>query len=79
MRKLILSLCVIAASGAYVVLAAMSSDGGLEGLLDRLSFRAAGRDPAPLDLDGPRPARADDLFTSISAEAAPRPAAATVQ
>ena len=52
MRKLILSLCVIAASGAYVAKAAMSKEGGVEALLDRVTFRPAPAALPPLDLDG---------------------------
>jgi hypothetical protein len=62
MRKLILSVCVVAASGAYVVQAAMSREDGLQALLDRMMFRPADRGGAPLDLTGPGMS-ADDLLT----------------
>jgi uncharacterized protein with FMN-binding domain len=51
MRKLVLSFLVIAASGAYVAKTAISSDGGLEALLDRVTFRPAPLELRPLDLD----------------------------
>ncbi len=72
MRKIVLSLAVIAISAAYVIQAAAGDDGGIDGLVDRLLFRWS-HEPPPLDLDNP--VVRDDLYTSISAPAAPAPVA----
>jgi uncharacterized protein with FMN-binding domain len=60
MRKLVLSLCVVAASGADVAGTAMTKDGGVQDLLDRVSFHPSR--PA-LDLDlSTTPPPLDDLL-----------------
>jgi hypothetical protein len=53
MRKLVLSICVIAVSLAYVTWTAMNRENGLQALLDRVSFQPSQRDSSPLDLDDP--------------------------
>jgi uncharacterized protein with FMN-binding domain len=53
MRKLLLSVCVIAASAAYVAKTAMTQEAGVQGLLDRISFRSSPPAPPPLDLGDP--------------------------
>jgi len=78
MRKLVLSLGVIGASGLYVATAAMSEEHGVQALFDRLSFRPAPQRQPPLDLDAPSPA--DDLLAPLvptppPASAAPAPSA----
>jgi len=75
MRKLLLSLGVIAASGLYVAATAISKDNGLQSLLDRVSFRPAEPRLPPLDLDRPPPG--DDLLAplGLSPPAAPSPPA----
>src|ERR1051325_1728701 len=52
-RKLVLSLCVVAVSAAYVARAATERDGGVASLIDRLTFRPSS--PQPLDLGAPSP------------------------
>jgi uncharacterized protein with FMN-binding domain len=49
MRKLLLSVGVIAVSGLYVAAAATSKDHGVQALLDRVSFRPAPAHLPPLD------------------------------
>src|ERR1700736_6047969 len=61
MRKLVLSLSLIAASSAYVTGTAMSKDGGVQALLDRVTFRNSEAALPPLDLDS-SPPPADDLL-----------------
>ena len=67
MRKLLLSVGVIAASGLYVAAAAMSKDHGVQALIDRVSFRPAPAHLPPLDLD--QPAFGDGLLAPLAATA----------
>lgn len=71
MRRLVLSLALLAVSGAYVAQSALNDERGLEGLLDRLLFRDNGAEAGPLNLDGA--SGRDELLTSISAASEPAP------
>jgi len=73
MRKLLLSVGVIAASGLYVAAAAMSKDHGVQALIDRVSFRPAPAHVPPLDLD--QPAFGDGLLAPLAATAPAAPSA----
>jgi hypothetical protein len=64
-RKLVLSLCVVAASAAYVAEVATSSEGGVEALFDRVTFRPAALALPPLDLDSAGSAVDDPLSAPL--------------
>jgi uncharacterized protein with FMN-binding domain len=72
MRKLLLSVSVIAASGLYVAMTAMGQSDGLQRLIDRMTFRPAEPEP-PLDL-GSLPVLADPSSTATAVAPAPPPA-----
>ena len=67
MRKLILSFCVIAASGVYVAEVAIARSGGVEGLVDRVTLRSpAITSTLDLDTSDTSGSSADDLFSPSS-------------